>query len=59
LKIVQRSYNKGSRVETNPQSQGARVVSYARVYLRFYGRDGCVNFRGGSFDWKLKVLILF
>jgi hypothetical protein len=24
-----------------------------------YGRDACINFREGSFDWKLKVLAHF
>jgi hypothetical protein len=24
-----------------------------------YGRDACINFREGSFDWKLKVLVHF
>jgi hypothetical protein len=59
-KILQRSYNKAFVVDTNHQSLGARVISYSpEAFMDFYGRGGCINFRGGTFGGKLEVLVPF
>ena len=45
-------------VETNHQSLGARVVSYAAGHLMFYGRDGCLTLEEAHLveNWKFYFL---
>ena len=56
-KIVQVSFNNTSGVDTTLRDwrQGLQVM--LQGHKRFYGRGVSINFGGGSFEWKLKVLV--
>ena len=54
FKIAERSSIENSEINITPQSLGGSVARYILGWVRFYVRDGRINIRGGSFDWKLK-----
>jgi hypothetical protein len=58
LKIVQSSDNKKTLVSTQPPRDRRCKLCLGGIY-GCYGRDACIKFIEGSFDWKLKVLIHF
>jgi hypothetical protein len=53
LKIVRRSYNKNSGVDTSPQGPGAEVVSCALGANMVLLEVMLTKTSEGSFDWKL------
>jgi len=53
LKIVQRSYNKNFRFNDR-----CCKLCPGGIY-GFYGREAPIDFKEGSFDWKLKILFYF
>ena len=60
FKIVQRTYNNVHRVDTTPQHPGNMVLSYPLGACNsFDGMSGLLNFRLGSFDLKLEVIVPF
>jgi len=57
LKIVQRSDKENSH---GPSGLRAGIVIYVLGGIHgSNGRNACINFEKGSFDWKLKVLVHF
>ena len=60
LKIVQKSDNKNSCVDTPPpQGRGRRCKYCSGGIYGSYGRYARINFREGSFEWKLKDVVHF
>ena len=59
LKIVQRSYNKIPGSTKPPRSGDRRYKLCPGGIYGSYRKDARINFREGSFDWKLKVLVHF
>ena len=60
--IVKRSDNKNSGVDTPPPPPGPggrRCKLSSRGIYGSHERDACLNFRDGSFNWKLKVVVHF
>jgi hypothetical protein len=57
LKIVQRSFNKKSSVNTTPRGRHCKLCP-GGIYGS-YRWNAFINFREGSSDWKLKVLVYF
>ena len=60
LKIVRISGSENSWGWHNSlEPGGSRCKLYPWGILGSYERGGLINFRGGLFDWKLKVLVSF
>ena len=43
----------------SPRARGKVLCAMPRGHMRPYVRGGCINFRDGCIDWKLKVLVTF
>ena len=61
--VIERFTNYVFEDDKPPTVLGARIVSYALGGIKGFhtkgGHGGHINFRGGSLDWKLKVLVPF